>query len=564
MNIGRRGFLGAAALVAAAAGAAAGQGRRTPIEVEAVDRRRHADAMRRIADYAERHVADYALPGMTLAVVDAEGFTGFIRIGWADVDRREPVKPAHLFQIGSISKSFVALVCNQLAQEGKIDLDSPVRRYLPEAPLPAKPVVTVRNLINHDSGLPADAPAFPAHGKLWLGYGPGSHWSYSNTGYALLGKLIERVEGRPLGEVTQRRVLDPLGMSAAVPVIRASDRPRHATGYAPLYEDRPYARGGALTTADWINSDDAAGCVSATAADMARYVRYVIELSRGQGGVLLSDPVARAYFDKASDAPAWAPKARYGNGWAIVDAEGRRLLQHTGGMVAFSSSMTIDPDAGVGIFASSNVGLTGYRPRDVTIWGCRLLAASMAGGPLPEPPATAVKLEKPGDYAGVFTSAPGERIEVRAGEVGLRMAVAGGEAPLLPVGKDTFVAEHPHWGRHALMFTREQERVTRAWWGSDELIAPGSIGFTPASPARLKALEGRYENDSPWNGTAWIHARGTELWAGGTERLTPLSDGSWRYGADAWSPERVSFDTLVGGKAQRMVFSGTEFMRRTV
>ncbi|HEX8233379.1 MAG TPA: serine hydrolase domain-containing protein [Caulobacteraceae bacterium] len=561
MQIGRRGLLGAAGL-ALAAGAASAQGREAPVDTDVTDRRKHAEAMRRIADYAQRHVREYGLPGMTLAVVDSEGFTGFIRVGWADLDRRERVGPAHLFQIGSISKSFVALTCNQLAQEGKLDLDAPVRRYVPEAPLPAKPVVTVRQLLNHVSGLPADAPAFPEHGKLWLGYEPGSRWSYSNTGYYLLGKVIERVEGRPLGQVTQRRVLTPLGMTAAVPVITSADRPRYATGYSPLYEDRPFPRAGRLVTADWINSDDAAGCISATAADMARYVRYLIDLSRGQGAPLLSDARARTYLDQASEAPGWAAKARYGNGLAIIDAEGRKLLQHTGGMVAFSSSMTIDPEAGVGIFASSNIGLTGYRPREVTIWGCRLLAAEMAGGALPEPPETRQKVEKPGDYARVFTSRRGERVEVRAGADSLALVLPEGEARLIPYAKDSFVADHARWSRHGFTYARQAERVARVWWGSEEFLPSGSTGFTPASP-RLKALEGLYENDSPWNGSTVFYARGSELWAG-SERLTPLPDGVWRFGEDDWSPERVSFSAMINGQAHRATFSGTDFWRRNL
>jgi D-alanyl-D-alanine carboxypeptidase len=559
MLIARRGLLGAALLTTAGGAAAAGS---VPVSVQTVDRRRHAEAMRRIADYAERHVRDYGLPGLTLTVVDAQGFTGFVRVGYANLERREPVRPEHLFQIGSISKSFVGLDCVQLEREGKIALDQPLKRYLPEAPIPERAPITVQHLLNHTSGLPADAPVFADDRELWLGYDPGTHWSYSNTGYHLLGKMIERVEGRPLKEVTQRRVLTPLGMTAAAPTITSADRPRYATGYSPLFEERPFAQAGRLVTADWINSDDAAGCVAATAADMARYMRYLIELLRGQGAPLLPNEATPTYLDQASDAPGWAPKARYGNGLAIIDVEGRKLIQHTGGMVAFSSSMTLDPDTGVGVFASSNIGGTGYRPRDITIWGVRLLAAQMSGGKSPDAPPTMPRVETPAAFAGVYTARGGERLEVRAKANGLVLATAEGEARLVPYAKDSLVADHPRWSRLGFNFVREGERATRVWWGDTEFVAPG-VAYTAASP-RLQALAGLYENDSPWMGTITVFARGEDLWLWGTDKLSPLPAGQWRFGEEAWSPERISFGAQINGQPQRMTFSGTVFARRTL
>ena len=91
------------------------------------------DALTALADYARAELAAWGLPGMTLSVTDAEGFVATLTLGWADRERGVPVGPRHLFQIGSISKSFIALTVLALADQGKIDLDAPVARYLPEA-----------------------------------------------------------------------------------------------------------------------------------------------------------------------------------------------------------------------------------------------------------------------------------------------------------------------------------------------------------------------------------------------------------------------------------------------
>ncbi|PMW90686.1 hypothetical protein C1X59_30225, partial [Pseudomonas sp. FW215-R2] len=86
-----------------------------------------------------------------------------------------------------------------------------------------------------------DAPLFPRGSEgLWLGFAPGAQFSYSNTGYALLGAVVERVFGRPYGEALRHLALDPLGMNASVPEILTRDRDRYAVGYGPRFGDRPY------------------------------------------------------------------------------------------------------------------------------------------------------------------------------------------------------------------------------------------------------------------------------------------------------------------------------------
>src|SRR6185369_10734497 len=93
--------------------------------------------------YAARHVEAYGLPGLTLAVVVPGGAPAFMRFGNANIDRREPVGPDHLFQIGSISKSFTALCIFRLMEDGKLKLKDDIRTYLPDAPLPAGPTITI-------------------------------------------------------------------------------------------------------------------------------------------------------------------------------------------------------------------------------------------------------------------------------------------------------------------------------------------------------------------------------------------------------------------------------------
>ena len=140
-------------------------------------------------------------------------------------------EPTRLFQIGSISKSFTALCIFRLMEAGKLSLDDDVRDLLPGAPLPPGKT-SVQSLLNHSSGLPDDAPLFPrgGDGRLWRGFEPGAQWSYSNLGFLMLGLIVERLEGQPLAQVIQARILQPLGMNATKGSILTGDRAAYAQG----------------------------------------------------------------------------------------------------------------------------------------------------------------------------------------------------------------------------------------------------------------------------------------------------------------------------------------------
>ncbi len=126
MRLNRRLILGAGAAAIAAGGAAEAATRNTG------GGRAHRTALSALSRYAEQHVRDWGLPGMTICVVDRDGYAGFVTAGYADMERRIPVGPDHLFQVGSISKVFTALTLYSLHQEGKLAPSARVRSVLPD------------------------------------------------------------------------------------------------------------------------------------------------------------------------------------------------------------------------------------------------------------------------------------------------------------------------------------------------------------------------------------------------------------------------------------------------
>lgn len=339
---------------------------------------RYLPALNRIGLYAAEHMRVHRLPGMTMALV-GPGLDAQISLGFSDLERQAPVQPAQLFHIGSISKSFTAVMIHQLAAEGRLGIDDPLDRHLAGLPLPAGATITLAQLLAHTSGLPEDAPFFPRtpDGRLWVGFQPGSAWSYSNTGFDLLGRVVEVKDGRPLAASMQARIFGPLGMKDARGGLDPAEAARFAVGYGPRDPDADYAPDAPLVPAPFELFTGGAGCVGANAPDMAKWIRWLIGAGRGAGGPLMPHAQAKAFARPQAPAPGWAIKgSSYGSGLAHVPLEGRMVMQHTGGMLAFHSSIHVDPQGGVGAFASVNSGAGEYRPRDVTAFACALLRST--------------------------------------------------------------------------------------------------------------------------------------------------------------------------------------------
>src|SRR4051812_46299396 len=231
-----------------------------------------APAIDAIRAYAEVHRRRFSLPGLTVGLTTPDGFSTVLDLGYANPDSRQPITADTLFQIGSISKSMTATLIHQLAAEGRLRLTDRVSAILPSIPLPKGNAITVQHLLDHTAGLPDDAPVF-GEGGLWVGYAPGEHWHYSNTGYEILGKIAEHVAGEDLARLLWKQIFTPLGMRRSRGAIVGGDRTLYAQGYEPADLSVPVARGVPLAPAAWVDVTFGAGSVASTAADMLLWLR---------------------------------------------------------------------------------------------------------------------------------------------------------------------------------------------------------------------------------------------------------------------------------------------------
>jgi len=535
---------------------------------------RYRAAYQRLDEYIARHMAEVGAPGMTLALANRNGLLRASEYGFADVKAGIKVTPETLFEIGSISKSFVAIVVLQLAEEGKLDLSKPVTSYLPWLKIESKfSPFTTHHLLSHTSGLSGVPLLLRTAGTtLGVSFEPGTNWVYSNVGYDLLGFLIEAIDRKPFAEAMRQRVFNPLGMNSSSPVISNEIRERVAVGYAPLQSDRPFPIRGKLGEAPWIEVPEAAGSIAATASDMSNYLQMLLNNGAGAKGRVLSEKSFALFTKPVIKSPFRGEDASYAYGLWVSETNGHKLLRHTGGMVAFSSVMYADTTDGLAAFASVNAARLpgGYRPIPVVRYALALLGAASGGQELPAappPPPLPTLVKNAADYAGTFTlqssSPPAEDkklILVSEGDQ-LILQHAGSRIALEQAGRDTFLVKHPDFELFTLRFGREKEVVTEAfhgssWWRNERYSGLKKFEY----PKGWDAFTGHFHSDSPWYGSVRIVIRKGQMLIGGDQALVEVSPGVFRFEDDT-GVDRVTFDTILDGRAIHANVAGVDFYR---
>ncbi len=376
-------------------------------------------AFDRLDQFVARKMRECSTPGMVIALTDRERLLRVATYGFADVAAQAPVTPDTLFEIGSDGKAFTAIAVLQQIEAGRIDLHAPVTRYLPWFQVrSAYAPITIHHLLSHTAGIIAGTDTSPdGRHEVWMlreteaASPPGEHFHYSEVGYKTLGLVLEELLGRPYGEIIREQILDPLGMDATDPAITHETRRRLAVGYAPLYDDRPRHRSHPLMPAPWLETDTGDGCLAATAADMAAYLRMLLNRGRGPRGRILSE----AGFDLLTSPISEPWKGQfYGYGLITTQVDGWKTLMHGGDMPGFLSSWRADADNGLG----AAVFMNGPFASGVAIFALRLLRAAVRGEELPPLPEESdpTAVDNAADYAGTY----------RAGDKSFTLVAEGG------------------------------------------------------------------------------------------------------------------------------------------
>jgi CubicO group peptidase (beta-lactamase class C family) len=536
-----------------------------------------SSAMRTLDRFIAGYCAAMNAPGLTLGLANGAGILRTSCYGYVDLAAKLPVATSHLFEIGSISKSFVGLTILQLHEEQKIDLQAPIRNYLPWLAMQTSfGEILIHHLLTHSSGMPDDAPLIPSspERRPRQALKPGSEFHYSNWGYDVLGRLIEAVDGRPWHAAVAARILKPVGMTDTAPTITSASRARIAQSYVPLHDDRPFPRHGALVPAGNLAVEFAAGSIASTPKDMSLYMQMILNHGEIRGGRIISEESFKMFSTPHIAAPPFGQTAGYGYGIAVDKLDGHVRLRHTGGMVSFMSAIHMDLDAKLGAFASINAQL-GYRPNPVAQLALQLLRSEKEGSKPPsEPPFdAAAKVESAASYSAIYTSGAGRHIEIKDAGDRLSLMVGGHAIALQQSDDGTFIADQAGFDQFPIIFERARVStsaaadtpkvpITALAYGADWYARAGYQGEAALEPsAALAKYVGEYYSENPWYGTIRVVQRQRQLWMGGTDPLLPIGNHIFKIGAEATSPGVAEFSELIGEKPNLLWIDGIQFRR---
>ncbi|WP_019011885.1 serine hydrolase domain-containing protein [Deinococcus aquatilis] len=348
---------------------------------------------------AKRLLEEYKIPGVTLGLLTPDG-DHFVNLGVTSLENPLPIDSDTIFQIGSTTKTITSLTCSVLVAQGKLDLDVPVRTYLPEFKLKDESVaslLTVRDVLTHQGGFQGDLFEDTGEGddavaKVLniLAESPQvvplrGHWSYNNAGFYVAGRVIETITGKTFEAAVTELVLKPLGMDHTLFFPGEIMTYRFATGHNKI-------NGEMVTQRPWMmmrSSAPAGSSCSSTVSDMAKYAHYIMSGTMPEPAV--STPEASGDQQEGAEPPTlsglerthlWNPvrsvgvginsfpgeEGQVGQSWFIDQHPGALIISHGGTTIGHQSDFWVSPDRKVGFIAMANASNGHAYNRQLSDW----------------------------------------------------------------------------------------------------------------------------------------------------------------------------------------------------
>lgn len=315
--------------------------------------------------YVSKQMRDLGIPGVALGIVQGDRIVHLKGFGVADETGR-PITAQTPFRIGSITKSFTALAIMQLVEAGKIELDAPVRRYLPwfrVADEAASAKITVRHLLNQTSGLSTLAgnaywdkqdgleATVRSLRTVELSQPVGAGFQYSNINYSIAGLIVEAASGQPYADYVARHIFAPLAMRHSFTATAPSRADGLAMGH--LYSMGRMVADIGVEPPAYLP----AGFVSASVEDMSRYA--VAQLNGGRysnAAVLSAQGIAQLHHPAIAvgEIHAGLENTYYGMGWVIGPINGMPAIWHNGDTGRYHAMLIMAPERSTGIILLAN------------------------------------------------------------------------------------------------------------------------------------------------------------------------------------------------------------------
>ena len=434
-----------------------------------------------LADFVETTSRKFNIPGVAVGVW-ADGKEISACHGVTSVDNPLPIDQDTLFIVASVTKTFTATTLMCLVAEGKVELNAPVRRYVPEFRLKdqqAADKITVLNLLNHTAGLDWRVNADTGEGndaleryvakmaEMELIALPGTRVSYSQAGYNLLGRIIEKVTGQTFEQAVASLVFEPLGLSHSFFERDDIMTRRFVVGHNPGVD-------GTLSIArPWRHSrgENPGAGIATSVADLLRWARFHLGDGRAASGArVLPTHVLQQMKEPTAELRASNLGDANGIGWFLCDVDGVRIVGHAGSANGQFAELLTVPERNFAVVSLSNAGPDGIPFNQAVVrWALEHYLGLVDRDPEPIPFDAARAQEIVGKYANemmtftIDTVGARLRLELRI-KPEIRAAAEKEPPPdpspcdfgLLPGNKDEYIITSGEFKGHRGFFTRDK------------------------------------------------------------------------------------------------------------
>jgi CubicO group peptidase (beta-lactamase class C family) len=313
-----------------------------------------AAALDSVDRYISAERTRYRIPGLSVAVLRGDSIVLARGYGYANLELHAPASDSTVYQSGSVGKQFTAAGVVILAEQGHLSLADPITKFLPEGPA-AWRAITIRHLLTHTSGIAdytdstldvrrdyTEDDLVRLAASKPLEFAPGDRWSYSNTGYVLLGIIIHRVTGQFYGDYLNEHVFRPAGMGTTRIISEADIVPNRAAGYRLVHDT--------LKNQEWVSpslNTTADGALYFTVRDLAH---WAVALNHW------------AIPSRTGLEASWTPVRLnnggtypYGFGWRVTEQRGQRRIGHNGAWQGFETTIQRYPEFDLTVIVLANL-----------------------------------------------------------------------------------------------------------------------------------------------------------------------------------------------------------------
>lgn len=532
---------------------------------------KYGAAVALVEKLAQQELKAKNLPAISIALIDNQTIVWAKGFGFADPAKKIPATAETVYRVGSVSKLFTDVAVMQLVESGKLDLDAPVTKYLPDFKPKgqADKAITLRHLMTHRAGLVREPPVGnyfdPVNQSLEKMVAslndtevvcqPETKIKYSNAGVAVVGYVLQKTQNEPFAKYLKRSVLDPLGMS------HSSFEPEE-----PLKKNLAKSimwtlHGREFSAPTFELGMAPAGCMYSTVIDLAKFAKTLAAAGNGPNGRILK---------RESLEEMWKPqftkeKGGIGLGFFIGERNGKRHIGHNGAIYGFATELGYLPDEKLGAIVAISCDCANPVAERIADFALEALAAAKNGKPLPQIVSTqSVDAAMSKRMAGSWTNDKGEatfQVWPAAGRLFLLSGRGGNRVELRQVGDELIADDRLGFGTR-IKFDDETPTVGgRRWIRKDEPSEP-----PVAPPDKWKGLIGEYGEDHniltilEWDGRLTALIEWFFIYP-----LKEISENVYQFPSFGfYQDEKLVFERDASGRSTKVIVGGVTFRRRRI